>query len=280
MNKQIEARWHIGFELPIVFIDSWSQKKPHNEDPTEQKYFINETQKLWDFAISKGDFKFRNIDEVIDENEELHKENAELKIRNEKLARENVDLRNETDSLKDQVSLLQQNIEYLEMQYNASQDTIDDMKEQIKNLNAKIDDLTLEKHDLENDLDDCKVDLNTAKVLGIYVKIDDLDASGCNDCDMELTINFEDGTSCKTGYIESGRNDWERGQEYLYLDTIIGDCNNFVATGGVSNIQVTHHGDDGVGIKEWKIVTDRGMYNCPDDWYDDGDSRSVTCTKD
>jgi len=52
MNRQIEDRWHIGLELPVVFIDSWSQKKGHEDNPSEQEHFISETQKLWDFAMS------------------------------------------------------------------------------------------------------------------------------------------------------------------------------------------------------------------------------------
>merc|ERR1712029_791513 len=74
MNKQLENRFHIGFELPVVFIDSWSQKKGHEDNPSEQEHFAIETSKLWDFAISHDDFEFKSIDEVLEENEMMRNE--------------------------------------------------------------------------------------------------------------------------------------------------------------------------------------------------------------
>ena len=74
MNRQIEDRWHIGLELPVVFIDSWSQKKGHEDNPSEQEHFISETKKLWDFAMSHDEFKFKGIDEILQENEAMRNE--------------------------------------------------------------------------------------------------------------------------------------------------------------------------------------------------------------
>jgi len=78
MNRQLEEKFHIGMELPMVFIDSWSQKDKDEDDPIEEEHFINETQKLWDFTMSHGAFEFKTIDEGKEENEELREENQDL----------------------------------------------------------------------------------------------------------------------------------------------------------------------------------------------------------
>ena len=74
MNRQLEERFHIGFELPIVFIDSWSQKEINKDEPSEQEHFKNETKKLWDFAMSHEAFNFKSIDQVLEENEAMRNE--------------------------------------------------------------------------------------------------------------------------------------------------------------------------------------------------------------
>ena len=78
MNRQLEDKFHVGFTLPVVFIDSWSQRKDHQGHETEQEHFANETSKLWDFAINSDDFEFKGIDDVLKENEEMRNEIAYL----------------------------------------------------------------------------------------------------------------------------------------------------------------------------------------------------------
>ena len=79
MNRQIEEKFHIGMELPVVFIDSWSQKESNKDEPSEQEHFFEETEKLWNFAMSHDRFDFKSIDEVLEENEALRIENEWLK---------------------------------------------------------------------------------------------------------------------------------------------------------------------------------------------------------
>ena len=79
MNMQLEDKFHIGMEIPVVFIDSWSQKETNKDEPSEQEHFIEETKKLWDFAINHKAFEFKSIDEVLEENEALRIENEWLK---------------------------------------------------------------------------------------------------------------------------------------------------------------------------------------------------------
>ena len=79
MNRQLEEKFHIGMELPVVFIDSWATKEINKDEPSEQEHFTSETKKLWDFATSHQGFEFKSIDEVLEENEALRTENEWLK---------------------------------------------------------------------------------------------------------------------------------------------------------------------------------------------------------
>ena len=74
INDQLEKRFHIGFKLPIVFIDSWAEADDSKEDETQQLYFQNETQKLWKFAQNTDEFKFKTVDEVLEENQQMKEE--------------------------------------------------------------------------------------------------------------------------------------------------------------------------------------------------------------
>ena len=74
INKQLDERFHIGYMLPICFIDSWSQTKENVNDTTQQTHFLEETQKLWDFAKNNSEFKFKSIDEVLEENAAMRDE--------------------------------------------------------------------------------------------------------------------------------------------------------------------------------------------------------------
>ena len=71
-NKQIQDIIHIGFPLPICFIDGWSQTQQHIDDPTEQVHYQEETKKLWDFGQNHADFSFKTIDQLKEENECLN----------------------------------------------------------------------------------------------------------------------------------------------------------------------------------------------------------------
>merc|ERR1719167_379405 len=302
MNRQIEERWHIGFELPIVFIDSWSQKKPHDEDPTEQKYFTNETQKLWDFAISKGDFKFRNIDEVIDENEELHKENDELRSENKVLMIANERLLNETETLQDQNYLLKQDNTRLTKENNELEKDNDELRQDNEQLNvdnallqSDNDRLKVEKSELIGNLTECTTEkgysdgnltechsnitnfFTTSAIRGIYVQIG---SNGCNHCDMEVTVYNSDGEKCETDKIDSDRNDWQPYNQYAYWGSgSIGNCDKWDAKRGVWKINVQHSGKGGVTIDHWRILTDSGSYHCPGGFFDNDDSDEVTCVR-
>jgi len=250
-----------------VFIDSWSQKKPHDQDPTEQLYFMNETQKLWDFASSKPDFKFRNIDEVIDENEKLQKEIEELTSKNEELVNENAQLQNETESLKDKNYLLQRDMDSLQEDYDDLEDENDELKEKIVSLNGEI-------YELNDGIDDW---FKLSVVRGVYVDVGD---NGCNFCEMDITINSNKGDSCTVNDLSSGKDDWWNNREYLYYLDQLDTCDGFIADGGVASMTIQHHDKGGVEIQKWRVLTDSGSFLCNDGkTYDNSDNAVVTCVR-
>jgi len=113
MNRLLEEEFHIGMSLPMVFIDCWSQRDNHKDDPIEQEHFMNETQKLWDFAMSHDAFEFKTIDEVLEENEELREENQDLNDQKEELREENQDLNDQLVDANKQIETLRHEIEDL-----------------------------------------------------------------------------------------------------------------------------------------------------------------------
>jgi len=73
-NLQLRFHLHLQMTLPCVFIDSYAQKVENLDDPTQQMYFKEETDKLWEFAQNTTEFKFKTIDEVLQENYEMREE--------------------------------------------------------------------------------------------------------------------------------------------------------------------------------------------------------------
>ena len=69
-NWQIRENFQIDFELPGIFIDSFSQEPWNLHDDFQQNIFRKETEKLWNFMQKNSDpFNFqRNIanDDMMD----------------------------------------------------------------------------------------------------------------------------------------------------------------------------------------------------------------------
>ena len=78
VNRQLSEKLRFNVSLDIVFIDSQSQFPSEIDDPLQQQYFKQETQKLLDFLKSGEDFSFRTINDIINENEECKVENKRL----------------------------------------------------------------------------------------------------------------------------------------------------------------------------------------------------------
>ena len=64
-NRQLKEKLNIPVTLDGVFIDAFATFYP--EDENQQVAFQRETAKLWDFISSKGNFKFKSIQDILDE---------------------------------------------------------------------------------------------------------------------------------------------------------------------------------------------------------------------
>jgi len=73
-NVLLNEKFHIDFELPGVFIDSWSQQPWNINDANQQIAFQRETGKLWEFIEAHELFEFRTVEDVLAENQELKAE--------------------------------------------------------------------------------------------------------------------------------------------------------------------------------------------------------------
>merc|ERR1712055_1009954 len=90
----------------MVFIDSFARKDTHLDDDVQQQHFKEETNKLWEFAENSPEFKFKTVDEVLEENaimrdeiiclngiidEQLNKTLEDMKLLKEAIAKETID---------------------------------------------------------------------------------------------------------------------------------------------------------------------------------------------
>jgi len=81
INKQLQEKFGVNRNFTFVFTDSWSQTKPHIDDPQEQQHWQEETGKLWETTISRPEsFPFMTINDFMDENA---KQRAEIKWLND-----------------------------------------------------------------------------------------------------------------------------------------------------------------------------------------------------
>ena len=81
----MNEKFDVGFNLPICFIDSWSQTVRHKDNPTEQLHYIEETAKLWNFSIAQNEFVFKTIDDILVENNEMRKMIGNLTMEKQRL---------------------------------------------------------------------------------------------------------------------------------------------------------------------------------------------------
>jgi len=69
INTQINDIFAPGRNFTCVFTDAYSQRQGHKDDPTEKEHWEEESGKLWDITIDRSEaFKFRTIDDIIEEN--------------------------------------------------------------------------------------------------------------------------------------------------------------------------------------------------------------------
>ena len=85
-NAQFQEKFGLTKNFTFAFVDSWSQTIPNNEDPIQQMYWKQETDKLWEAATSKNEtFPFMTIDDVLEDNAACKAENINRKEENLRL---------------------------------------------------------------------------------------------------------------------------------------------------------------------------------------------------
>jgi len=82
VNTWLKEMLGLERDLPFVFIDAFSQTQVNIIDPVQQKYFQQETEKLWDLATESGrEFQFRTIEDILRENKKLAERLTSLESR-------------------------------------------------------------------------------------------------------------------------------------------------------------------------------------------------------
>ena len=87
INQQIQRKFQEVNEtktFTYVFADSWSQTSIppgfNKKDPQQQQHWVDETGKLWQAATQRAEaFKFKTINDIIEENNAVTEENARQK---------------------------------------------------------------------------------------------------------------------------------------------------------------------------------------------------------
>ena len=78
-NAQFQKKFGINKTFTFAFMDSWSQTPLGVNDPVQQQYWQQETQKLWEFSTERNEtFEFMTIDDVLEENVKCKEENQRL----------------------------------------------------------------------------------------------------------------------------------------------------------------------------------------------------------
>ena len=84
IQGQLNEKFKLDRNFSIVFAHSHSQTTRGREDPLQQKYWGEETQKLWDFASRNMGtditFQFKDVDDIIVENTRLKREVSRTKL--------------------------------------------------------------------------------------------------------------------------------------------------------------------------------------------------------
>jgi len=74
-SREIEEKFGITRELTFAFMDSFSQDDLSIHDTTQQAYWTQETDKLWQFAHNHNEpFDFLTIDDILQQNQDLKDE--------------------------------------------------------------------------------------------------------------------------------------------------------------------------------------------------------------
>jgi len=104
-NDQFQEKFGINKNFTFAFIDSWSQASWNIDDPVQQKHWIEGTEKLWE-STQNGNFEFKTIDEVLEENAACKEENENLNEIIKDVLEENAACKEENENLNEKIEYL------------------------------------------------------------------------------------------------------------------------------------------------------------------------------
>jgi len=166
-NIQLRYHLHLQMTLPCVFIDSYAQKNENLDDPTQQMHFKEETDKLWEFAQNTTEFKFKTIDEVLQENYEMREEidwlNDIIMYNISQLDKADEELKQADDELQDELATEMANRKSAESKIN---DDISGVDDRVDGIDDRVDGVDDRIDTLENTvLRSCAVDSDCGETL-------------------------------------------------------------------------------------------------------------------
>ena len=123
-NAQFQEKFGLNKTFLYAFMDSWSQSPLGINDPVQQEYWQQETQKLWEFSTERNEtFEFMTIDDVLEENAACKEENERLlDIINEEIAKLQDDVREN----KAAIATTNSRVGEAEMRIGENQDAVED----------------------------------------------------------------------------------------------------------------------------------------------------------
>jgi len=104
-NDQFQEKFGINKNFTFAFIDSWSQASWNIDDLVQQKHWIEGTEKLWE-STQNGNFEFKTIDEVLEENAACKEENENLNEIIKDVLEENAACKEENENLNEKIEYL------------------------------------------------------------------------------------------------------------------------------------------------------------------------------
>merc|ERR1719470_342852 len=79
VQRQLSTKFEVTKTFQFGFLHSFSQSSDNIEDPTQQKYWKIETDKLWNFAASiEEPMAFKDVDDILLENQRFKREISRL----------------------------------------------------------------------------------------------------------------------------------------------------------------------------------------------------------
>ena len=174
-------------------------------DPVQQKHWIEETNKLWENA-QNGNFEFKTIDDVLEEN-------AACKEENENLLQQIEDLNNEIEDLNNENAACKQENEDLNNENEDLNNENAACKQENEDLNNKNEDLNDENEDLNKEL----TDIYSSEIIALHILTADVQYAGCDNCEIYATIFGPDGGCSTSSKLYNTADDkWRRGNADVF----------------------------------------------------------------